>query len=131
MLFITAPAYCKSYKTCKHCFMPLKRKRTVAEEKKVFNFKWEIDYFMIETAEHTMMFLICSQVVKTMKGDNAKEHFRCHMSDAYAKLKGEPRKICVENLKKVYDSRHLASLRSLSVIIMAAKFPIEWYIILV
>ena len=48
--------------------MPLKRKRTVAEEKKVFNFKWEIDYFMIETAEHTMMFLICSQVVKTMKG---------------------------------------------------------------
>ena len=31
--------------------MSLKRKRTVAEEKGVFNFKWELDYFMIETEE--------------------------------------------------------------------------------
>ena len=58
-----------------------------------------MDYFMIETAAHTMMCLICSQVVKTVKGDNAKQHFRCHMSHTYAKLEGESRKICVENLK--------------------------------
>ena len=31
---------------------------------------------------------------------NAKQHFRRHTSHSYAKLKGEPRKICVENLKK-------------------------------
>ena len=70
---------CKQY----YCIMSLKRKRTVAEEKRVFNSKWEFDYFMIETEAHTMMCLICGQVVKTMKGDNAKQHFRP--------------KICVEN----------------------------------
>ena len=80
--------------------MSLKRKRTQGEEKRIFNSQWELDYFMIETPAHTMMCLICSQVVKTVKGDYAKQHFRRHMSHAYAKLKGEPRKICVENLKK-------------------------------
>ena len=55
--------------------MSSKRKRTVAEEKRVFNSKWELDNFMIETAANTMMCLICSQVVKTVKGDNAKQHF--------------------------------------------------------
>ena len=82
MLFITALVYHKLYKTCKQCFMLLKQKRTVAEEKRVLNSKWEIDYFMIETAAHTMMCLICSQVVKTVKGDDAKQHFHHHMSDA-------------------------------------------------
>ena len=80
--------------------MSLKRKRTVAEEKRVFNSKWELDYFMIETEAHTMMCLVCNQVVKTVIGDNAKQHFRRHLSHTYAKLEGEFRKICVENLKK-------------------------------
>ena len=55
---------------------------------------------MIETATHSIMCLICNQVVKTVKGDNAKQHFRRHESHSYAKLKGDLRKICVENLKK-------------------------------
>jgi len=42
MLFITVLAYRKPYKTCKHCFMLLKWKKTVAEEKRAFNSKWEI-----------------------------------------------------------------------------------------
>ena len=54
---------------------------------------------MIETPAHTMMCLICNQVVKTIR-DNAKQHFCRHTSHPNAKLKGEPRKICVENLKK-------------------------------
>ena len=60
--------------------MSLKRKRTVAEEKRVFNSKWEFGYFMIETESYTMMCLTCGQVVKTVKGDNTKQHFRriCH-----------------------------------------------------
>ena len=60
--------------------MSLKRKRTVAEKKRVFNSKWELDYFMIETEAHTMMYLVCNQVVKTVKEDTAKQHFRRHMS---------------------------------------------------
>ena len=45
---------------------------------------------------HNMMCLICSQVVKIAKEDNAKQHFCRHTSDACAKLKDESRKICVE-----------------------------------
>ena len=55
---------------------------------------------MIETATHSMMCLICNQVVKTVKGNNAKQHFRRHESHSYAKLKGDSRKIYNENLKK-------------------------------
>ena len=54
---------------------------------------------MIEAATHCMMCLICNQVVKTVKGDNAKQHFRRHESHSYAKLKEGSRKICIENLK--------------------------------
>ena len=57
-------------------------------------------YFMIETATYSMMCLICNQVVKTVKGDNAKQHFRRYESHSYAKLKGNSRKIYIENLKK-------------------------------
>ena len=56
--------------------MSLKRKRTLTEEKRVSNSKWEQDFFMIETATHSMMCLICNQLVKTVKEDNAKQHFR-------------------------------------------------------
>ena len=80
--------------------MSLKRKRTLTEEKRVFNSKWEQNYFMIETATHSMMCPICNQVVKTVKRDNAKQHFRRHESHSYVKLKGDSRKICIENLKK-------------------------------
>ena len=55
---------------------------------------------MIETATQSMMCLICNLVVKTVKTDNAKQHFRRHESHSYEKLKGDLRKICIENLKK-------------------------------
>ena len=55
---------------------------------------------MIETATHSMMCLICNQVVKTVKEDKAKQHFRRHESHSYAKLEEDSRKICIENLKK-------------------------------
>ena len=73
--------------------MSLKRKRTLTEEKRVFNSKWEQDDFMIEIATHSMMCLICNQVVKTVKGDNAKQHFGHPKSHYYAKLKGDLRMI--------------------------------------
>ena len=42
---------------------------------------------MIKTETHSMMCLICHHVVKTVKEDNAKQHFRRHESHSYAKLK--------------------------------------------
>ena len=98
--------------------MSLKRKRTVVEEKLVLNSKWEMNYFMIETAAHTMVCLICSQVVKTVKGDNAKQHFCRHMSHPNAKLEGESKK-------------RRACLLLSNLLIVAVKLLIEWHIILV
>ena len=46
------------------------------------------------------MCLTCNQIVKTVKGDDAKHHFRRHESHSCAKLKGDSRKICIVNLKK-------------------------------
>ena len=80
--------------------MSLKRKSTLTDEKRVFNSKWKQDCFMTETATYSMMCLISNQVVKTVKGDNAKQHFRRHKSHSYMKLKGDLRKICIKNLKK-------------------------------
>ncbi|KAG8239676.1 hypothetical protein J437_LFUL013899 [Ladona fulva] len=54
----------------------------------------------MDSATHSMMCLICGEVVKTMKRDNAKQHFRHHASHTSANLQGESRKICVENLKR-------------------------------
>ncbi|OAF64123.1 hypothetical protein A3Q56_08167 [Intoshia linei] len=47
---------------------------------------------MIETTNHTMVCLICEQVIKTIKGDNAKQHYRHHVNDSDAKMEGDSRK---------------------------------------
>ena len=77
-----------------------KRKRSIADERRVFNPKWELEYFMIDTDSLGMLCLICNQVIKTVKGDNAKQHYRRHNEHHYAKLIDQPRKACVENLKR-------------------------------
>ena len=105
--------------------MSLKQKRTLEEEKRIFNAQWELDYFMIESPAHAVMDLICSQVVKTVKGDNAKQHVCRDTSHAYAKLEGEPRKICVKNLKKseLQQTSCMSTFSSLKII--AAKLLTE------
>jgi len=44
--------------------MSLRRKQTRA-----FNAKWETDFFIVEIAKQSL----CSEVIKTLKGDNAFE----------------------------------------------------------
>jgi len=55
---------------------------------------------MVETGNMSMQCLICNEVLKTMKGDNAKQHYHRHEAHAFANLQGEIRKSCVENLKR-------------------------------
>ena len=91
----------------------------------MFNSKWGQDCFMLEIATHSMC-LIWSHVLKTVKGDNAKQHCRRHMSHDYVKLKGESRKKVQKNRR---DSKHLASLLLLNLIIIPVRLPTEWPII--
>ena len=53
----------------------MKRRRTLADENRNFNAEWEVFDFVIETADHCKMCLICKQVLKTLKGDNARQHY--------------------------------------------------------
>ena len=45
-------------------------------EKRTFNLKWGMDFFIVEIAKQSMKCHICSEVIKTLKGYNAKQHFR-------------------------------------------------------
>jgi len=59
-------------------------KRTLEVEKRIFNVKWGMDSFIVETTKQLMKCLICSEVIKTLKGFNAKQHFRRHEKHPYA-----------------------------------------------
>ena len=64
----------------------MKRGRTLTYENGSFKAEWEVDYFMIETSDQGMICLICEHVLKTVKSDNAKQHFRQNEGHSYAKL---------------------------------------------
>jgi len=66
--------------------MSLKIKRTLEVEKRTFNVKRGSNFFIAETAKQLMECLICCEVIKTLKGYNAKQHFRRHEKHPYARL---------------------------------------------
>ena len=55
------------WKICKNNNSAMsKRKRSIGDERRVFNPKWELEYFMIDTDSQGMLCLICNQVIKTV-----------------------------------------------------------------
>jgi len=58
--------------------MSVRMMRTLEVETRTFNVKWGTDCFIVETAKQLMKFLICDEVIKTLKGCNAKQQFRRH-----------------------------------------------------
>ena len=77
----------------------------LTDENRSLKAEWEVDYFMIESPDQGMICLICEQVLKTVKSDNAKQHFRRHESHSCAKLDRPSREKCIENLKKRLNQR--------------------------
>jgi len=43
-------------------------KRTLGVEKMTFNVKWRTDFFIVAKAKQCMRCIICSEVIKTLKG---------------------------------------------------------------
>ena len=58
----------------------MNRGRTLTDENRRFKSELEVDYFMIETPDQGMIYPICEQVLKIVKSDNVKLHFRRHES---------------------------------------------------
>ena len=61
-------------------------KRSLEVEKRTFNVKWETDFFIVKTSKQLIKCLICSEVVNTLKGYNAMQHFRRHEKHPYVRL---------------------------------------------
>ncbi|XP_065650411.1 general transcription factor II-I repeat domain-containing protein 2-like [Hydra vulgaris] len=69
-----------------------KKARTVQEENRSFNEKWEEDYFVTPTKDK-MLCLLCDLTIATLKNATAKRHYEnIHKDHKYAKLEGEARK---------------------------------------
>ncbi len=54
---------------------------------------------MIETYDHKMQCLICNEVIKTLKKDNARQHYRLHVDNPCLNPNVEQRKMHLNNLK--------------------------------
>ncbi|KAL3859483.1 hypothetical protein ACJMK2_009702 [Sinanodonta woodiana] len=62
------------------------RKRKLANEKRVFQVKWEVLYFVTEV-NYTIQCIICQQMISVTKGYNGRRHYETmHRKkyDAYA-----------------------------------------------
>ncbi|XP_065662748.1 EPM2A-interacting protein 1-like [Hydra vulgaris] len=76
-----------------------KKARTVQEENRSFNEKWEKDYFTIPTKDK-MLCLLCDLAIATLKNATAKRHYENIYKDhKYAKLEEEARKNALAKLK--------------------------------
>lgn len=79
--------------------VPAKKCRTVGEERRKFNEAWTADFFMLAIPSGTAMScLICSEVIKTLKRSNAKQHFQGKHSAQFDKMSAECRKRKLEAL---------------------------------
>ena len=73
------------------------RKRTLQEERRVFNEEWELQFYVVAVKDK-MMYLLCNSMITTVKRYNAIRHYTTHKNQKYVALEGEA---CKEALKKM------------------------------
>lgn len=60
-----------------------KKKRKIADEKRVFQEKWEDLYFVTEVHD-TILCLICQQTIAVVKEYNIRRHYETMHKDKYS-----------------------------------------------
>lgn len=81
-----------------------KKKRNVSDEKRQFQDKWAIDYFVEPKGSEKIVCLICKQVIAVRKDFNIKRHYDTkHKS--YDKFSGKDRTSKLELLKRGYTAQ--------------------------
>lgn len=85
--------------------MSFSKKRKVDGECRVFNDRWNSDYFVIEH-NNAAMCLICNETIAVLKEYNIRRHYETkHSNSKYAELKGQNRKEKVLFLEKSLKSQ--------------------------
>ena len=74
------------------------RKRTLLEEKRVFNEEWELQFYVV-TVKHKMMCLFCNSMIITVKKYNANQPYTTYKNHKYVALEGEARKEALKKMK--------------------------------
>ena len=74
------------------------RKRTLQEERRVFNVEWELQFYVVAVKDK-MMCLLCNCMIRTVKKYNANQHYTTHKNHKYVALKGEARKEALKKMK--------------------------------
>ncbi|XP_075197600.1 general transcription factor II-I repeat domain-containing protein 2-like [Anomaloglossus baeobatrachus] len=74
------------------------KKRKIAEEKRIFQDKWEQLYFVTEVGAKVQC-LICFQFIAVLKDYNVRRHYMTHHGEQYEALSGKLRDEKVQQLK--------------------------------
>ena len=77
------------------------KKQTIADERRVFQEKWEELYF-ITTVRDTTQCLICQQKIAVMKEYNMRRHYETIHRDKYDAYKGKVWEEKVKQLKAAF-----------------------------
>lgn len=78
-----------------------KKKRKIADEKRVFQEKWEDLYFVTEVRD-TILCLICQQTIAVVKEYNIRRHYETMHKDKYSAYAGKLRENKVMQLKSAF-----------------------------
>ena len=73
------------------------RKRSLQEERRAFNEKWELQFYVVAVKDK-MMCLLCNSMITTVKKYHANQHYRTHKKHKYVALEG---KACKEAINKM------------------------------
>ena len=73
------------------------RKRTLQEERRVFNVEWELQFYVVAVKDKIMCSL-CNSMITTVRKYNAIQHYTTHKNHKHVALEGEA---CKEALKKM------------------------------
>lgn len=74
-------------------------KRKFSYENRVFNEKWELDYFFCNN-NNKIQCMICMQVLSASKEYNVKRHYATLHEEKFKRYVGEARKVVMAEYKK-------------------------------
>jgi len=73
-------------------------KRTLQEEKRVFNEEWELNFYAVAVKDK-MMCLLCNSMNTTVRKCNANQHYVTHKNHKYVALEGKAREEALKKMK--------------------------------
>ena len=88
------------------------RKRTLQEERRVFNEDWELQFYVVAVKDK-MMCSLCNSIITIAKKYSANQHYRSHKNYKYVALEGEARKEAL-NKMKLLNQQQLQVFQSVS-----------------